>query len=311
VAEAEIYRLDVARHETILNDLAEDLLNSAAPSDRPTLVVIAGQNGAGKSTTYRKVLDEVTPRPAVIDGDDIRTRHPAWTDLSHRDPVLANEATYSDMKAWIGKCEQLAADRGCNVILETTLRRIEPIVETLDRFRAAGYTCRLDIVAVPPQVSAVSILHRFERAPQGDGRHVPLKIHDQAAANLARNAATLEQQGLVDEVRVRTRTGQLAYLNRRHPTGWERDPGVARAVEVHQARLGPHLNATQRDLDETVELMNQRAPTPEQRATLEIVTRRWNTAKRRPRPPTGRSSPSTKGPSQRHQPPPQQPKPGG
>lgn len=271
-------------------------------ASEPTLIVIAGQNGAGKSTTYRRVLTEIAPQPAVIDGDEIRTRHPAWAELGRTDPVLANEATYSDMKLWISECEAIAVERRCNVVIESTLRRLEPVIGTLETFRAAGYRCRLDVVGVPPEVSAVAIVARYEfsRRDNGFGRHVPLAIHDQAAAAITPHTAAIEDQGLVEEINVRSRTGEVVYTNQRASTGWEHPPAASAAVENLQQHLQPHRDATQRVLDQVTGLIARRSPTQDERHTLGVVTRRWNSVRARPRPKTPKRGP---GPAPKPRPP--------
>lgn len=78
---------------------------------------------------------------------------------------------------------------GRHTILETTLRRPALVVNTIDRFRAAGYGVRLFIVTCHPRTSwlATQVRYWTMHSAVGWGRSVPMAHHDLCAARLAQH----------------------------------------------------------------------------------------------------------------------------
>ena len=103
-------------------------------------------------------------------------KHIAWEKVAE-DPVKAQEETYQPMKQWINRSLDEALEMKANVMVESTLRRYDEVAGMAERMKDAGHRVELEVVATPPEVSAIGVVSRFEDThdAKGWGRHVGWK----------------------------------------------------------------------------------------------------------------------------------------
>ena len=84
--------------------------------------LLGGQSGAGKTTLHSILSELVTPRPAIINGDEYRKSHPNFVQLN----AAYGKDAVSHTAAWSGKMTETLIDAlsklGYNLIIEGTLR---------------------------------------------------------------------------------------------------------------------------------------------------------------------------------------------
>ena len=136
------------------------------PVEHPTMVIIGGQPGAGKSRTMGGVERELTHQGGAlkISPDDFREYHPAFKKLNIANDRTSSSFTHEDAGIWAEKLEKYAREHKLNVILEGTLRTPENAAARLGEYKAAGYTTDVRVVATNERTSWQSVHSRYEGA---------------------------------------------------------------------------------------------------------------------------------------------------
>jgi len=135
------------------------------PSEHPTMVMVGGQPGAGKSKSMGAVESEFRGRGGVltIAADDLRDFHPKNTLLMLANDRTAADYTHADASRWAEKAEAYARAHRYNVLLEGTLKTPESTLQRLGEYREAGYTTEVRIVATDQRLSWQNVIGRYER----------------------------------------------------------------------------------------------------------------------------------------------------
>lgn len=212
-------RLSDAENERIFRtEILPDYLQAeTSRSDRPVLVILGGQPGAGKTallTSSQTELEGQGPTIRIV-GDDLRSYHPAFSSLQAADPERASRHTQLDAGRWTEKLLAVATERGVNVVFETTMRTPDNVARVVEKGREAGYRVEARIVAVNPRVSWQGCLYRFEEMHHaGEAARIPPRtVHDAAVAGLAASLDRIERDQLADRVVIRLRSGATVYDN--------------------------------------------------------------------------------------------------
>jgi hypothetical protein len=192
----------------------------AAPE--PQLRYIGGQPGAGKSALQARVVHALAERDGAqavveINNDRYRVYHPRYRQLQAEDDQLASFYTNVDCDAWIAQALDLAEQVKPHVLLESSLRRPDSIIETSARFRAAGFRPALDVVAAHEFVSRLSIAQRYlEFVREGEpGRYVLRSTHDDSYQQLPATLERVLDADAFDRITVYNRAGPPLYEYRR------------------------------------------------------------------------------------------------
>ena len=167
--DADRFRLSEAQHQDIFERrIAPVVLASAQPDPSPTAIVFGGQPGAGKSPAIDSAArSHPSPRGLVqILGDDLRAFHPRYAELMATDDRTAAAYTDRDAGGWVEKLIASARERRLNLIIEGTMRRPEVVEATLGGLRDAGYRTEARVLAIPPELSWLGVLQRYEGSSQ-------------------------------------------------------------------------------------------------------------------------------------------------
>lgn len=141
------YRLSEAENERFLREeILPEWLKRAGPAlhpvEHPTMVIIGGQPGAGKSRTTGGVERELMHQGGAlkISPVDFREHHPDFTKLNATNDRTSSSFTHEDAGVWAEKLEKYGRAHKLHVILEGTMRTPENAAARMQEYKAAGYT---------------------------------------------------------------------------------------------------------------------------------------------------------------------------
>ena len=240
------------RHEHIFQRrVLPSLLPLSGSGGVPVAVILGGQPGAGKTRLLNDASSELqaTGATVVINGDNLRSFHPAYARLQETDPLNAARYTDHDSGRWVEKLIAAAQERRVNMVIESTMRRPDVFVRTGGQLRSAGYEIEARALAVPERLSWQGVHQRYEAtlAVAGAARFSAREAHDAGAAGMLDTLRRIEQDRLADRVLVAARSGAVLYDNRLENGAWREAP---RAVEVVQAeRSRPRTSEELRDVE--------------------------------------------------------------
>lgn len=199
------------------DDLRRRFLERIAPridrlghaSDRPRLLMVGGQPGAGKSRALAHLASgSDTPLYAVV-GDVLRQHHPDYDRLVNDDPVRMPTLTQAASAAWVRMSLEYARDKGISVAVEGTFRDATVSLGTAAHFRTAGFEVEVAALAVPAWQSRLSTVARFveDHSVGRAARWTPLEAHDAGYAGTLETFAKLAASGLTSRLLVLDRAG--------------------------------------------------------------------------------------------------------
>lgn len=229
----EDFILSPDEHRRILEEIFNDFLSKRGPAKTPRAIILGGQPGCGKSSLISSCIREFQgDSVVVINGDELRERHPHYMRILRYDESRMPELTDHDTRSWTKSLFDEAISRRLSVVFEGTLRNIEPIRSTLKHLHELGYSNSLYLIAAHERESLLYVNQRYERQKdlKGFGRKVPIAIHDAAYKQMPETAAELEQKELIDEILVRNTAGRTVYRNKRQNGVWSSPPQVAEAI---------------------------------------------------------------------------------
>lgn len=217
-------------------------LAAAKPSERPTVVFVAGQPGAGKTKTTEAVVESLQRHggAVVVNSDFYKPYHPAYARLLANDDTTAAPYTSLDGRRWMAKAEAYLIEARANVVIETTMRDPGDFQEPARMFRQAGYRAEAAIIAVPAALSRVGILARYEQqvAASGHGRLTEATNHDAAYTGVQQAAEEIDRDRIVDIVTIWSRGNHLVFANQLAADGTWSGPAAA-AAALASARARP------------------------------------------------------------------------
>ncbi|WP_302389646.1 zeta toxin family protein [Eggerthella sinensis] len=197
--------------QTITSMLLVDPL--CVPVEHPEAFLLGGQSGAGKTTLHRLLQARLADNAIVVNGDEYRSRHPRFEQISAQYGVDAPART----AAWAGCMVEAVVDAlsimGYNLVIEGTLRTSEVPLKTVQLLHGRGYRVSLALMAVKPEISLVSCQLRYEqmRLAGTEPRAVDPAHHLAIVEGIVGNLATLEESGMFDSVSLYSRSEQCLF----------------------------------------------------------------------------------------------------
>ncbi|WP_433511910.1 zeta toxin family protein [Nonomuraea sp. CA-143628] len=224
--------------------IVPEMLTGATRSAEPTMIVVGGQPGAGKSTTIARLHDGFHDRGGVLQiiVDEYKQFYPEYDRLRAWNDIATNSIVQPIAKKWQSMAFDYAIANGYNVIVEATLGNPKEAAAFIRLFQDHGYRIETELVATPRAQSRLSILTRYldEKVNEGAGRLVPGKDHDVRFFGSAEVIGSLESSNppaVVDAVRIRLRSGEAVFANERGPDGaWTGETGAQEALRAERER---------------------------------------------------------------------------
>lgn len=223
-------------------EIVPDHFEHGRPQEHPVLVVLVGQQGAGKSRHAPRIGDRLDRYGGYveIDSDVYKAYHPAYVRLLAEDDRLMAAYTAIDGQRWHHQAQFHARRRRLNVLIQETAQNPPYLAEVARAYRRAGYHVAMEFLGVPEAMSRQAILHRYHEQVLDRGRGrltIPAK---RAAAfrGILDLADLVDEHRFTDEVSVRRRGDSLPrYANHLTATGgWARTARLRKAIEDERAR---------------------------------------------------------------------------
>ncbi|MDD7961393.1 zeta toxin family protein [Microbacterium thalli] len=239
---------DAEREAILTRRILPLYFRDTPPSDKPpTLVLLAGQPGAGRSRATGSLIADHGADLAVVSGDDLRAFHPRLPDLVSARSPEAVEGIVRATAGWLRDCIRYARENQRSLLLEGAFQDPTVAVATAERFATAGFQTRIVVVASRRAESLLTVASRYLRDvhDSAPARLVSRDVHDRAleatgelvsAAVAAASVSRLTilgragevvfdaQRGRVDEplheARVALEAAQSARLSRFDATQW-------------------------------------------------------------------------------------------
>lgn len=237
---------DNARERILRRDILPLYFPSTESDPNPTLVLVAGQPGAGRSRASSTLVRDADSDIAVLTGEDLRAFHPGTLHPSaSADPESAASIAQA-AAGWVSGCIRHAREQRRSLVLEGTFANVAAVAGTAERFAAEGFITRLVVVGSRRAESLLSVTSEYLRKVQtGDAVAVPSRdAHHEGFAATRSLIASAEESAWADRLTVIDRGGRVIF-------DADRDAGTspfagagAALVAAQSARMG-RLDATQ------------------------------------------------------------------
>lgn len=156
-------------HEQILSKVFTKDAIERARSDNPTVTLLGGRGGSGKSWFTKKLVD--TKTSILIDADAFKSALPEYAGWNAA-------SVHEESSHLVQMSENLARANKLNIIHDATMKNGEQLAKRLDRYKADGYAVRGLYMFTSNENAAKRALGRFVGGTKGDkmGRFVPPEI---------------------------------------------------------------------------------------------------------------------------------------
>ncbi len=178
----------------------------------PTLVLLGGQPGSGKSRASARLLAEHEAMVA-LSGDDLRIYHPHYRDLVSTQPEQAGEVFAEATRPWVRAALQDSLDGQRSLLLEGTFGDPDVTLATATRFRDAGFRVHIVAIASPRVLSLVTAASRYlrDRKANSPARFTRLSAHDRGYDGTTRLIESLDAAAPVDQITIISRNGNVLF----------------------------------------------------------------------------------------------------
>lgn len=190
---------------------------SSGGGSAPTLVLLGGQPGSGKSRASARLVAEHEGM-AAVSGDDLRIYHPRYRDLIDTRPEHAGEVFAEATRPWVRAALQDALAGQHSLLLEGTFGDPNVTLATAIRFRDAGFHVRIVAIASPRVLSVVTAASRYlrDRKANSPARFTKLSAHDRGYEGTARLIDSVDASAPVDHVTIISRNGNVLFDHSRN-----------------------------------------------------------------------------------------------
>lgn len=127
----------------------------------PSMTVVAGQPGAGKSAVIPGLGPTAEPTPVVLSAENLAAFHPDFLDMRRRSPLEAQGAMAPLVSEWLASSLKFARTQRRSLVLEGSFPNPAPVLATAGVFAAEGFSTRLVVVAAKRSQSLLVAASRY------------------------------------------------------------------------------------------------------------------------------------------------------
>ncbi|GAA0445006.1 zeta toxin family protein [Streptomyces sp. NPDC046215] len=237
------YLLPEAENRRIFAEgIVPEQLSGRTPQATPTVVVLLGQPGAGKTRVAHMLVGTLNKRGGFIDVDSdlYKPYHPQYAQLMRQDDKLMAAYTRADGRRWMDQAHEYVRENGVNAVIQETSQDGEAVAGTMRAYRQCGFRVELLAMGVAEAMSNQGIVHRYHEQvkERGSGRLTVQANADQSYRGMLDLAQLVDEHALADYVAVLRRgEGRPRYDNALSPEGrWQHPPALAAAIETERTR---------------------------------------------------------------------------
>lgn len=207
---------DLLFEKTFSRELSK-ALSWSIPMENPTAILLAGQPGAGKTQLSSYFFRQSKNTSILINGDDYRRYHPNYHAIFVQYPEELVSLTSKFSSAFTEKMIETLSEAHRNLIIEGTGRTTEVPLRTAKLLITKGYQVRMAVIAVRPELSLLSTLHRFcSMSEMGTvPRPTAVLAHNTVIQNLPHNLDILHQSNLFTEMQIIDRRERIVWCSTR------------------------------------------------------------------------------------------------
>ena len=183
------------------------------PVESPKSYILGGQSGSGKTTLHRIFKEKLEDNAIIINGDEFRPYHPRYNELKE----MYGEDAVSKLGAFSNKMVETIiaqlSDENYNLIIEGTLRTAEVPLKTAKMLKEKDYAVELGVMAVKPEISYLSTIHRYEKMIDKGvtTRITPKQHHDKIVEALPSNLDEIYEAKVFDNITLYNRSEECLY----------------------------------------------------------------------------------------------------
>ena len=200
--------------ERAFNKIYNNLTRNKTKQDKPRVIFLCGQPGAGKSRCGQLYTEQFNDDVVKSDVDEYREEHPHFDEIVAKNPYNWSVDTHEfASKMGYAIVEKLASEK-YNVIVDGTLRSLQKTKELISMFKNNGYdNVEIAVTATKPDISKTQIILRYVNAleKKTPARLVPFEVHNDAIVSIPKNLNVIENDNDVDSIKIYDRDCLLLY----------------------------------------------------------------------------------------------------
>lgn len=188
----------------IQGDIIDDLTGGILPSGSPTVIILGGQPGAGKTELEKLVIKELGGQAISCNADLFRDYHPKAEEIKNRYETCYPEITVKYAHDWNNSLRGYCEANRLNYILETTFSSGPAMNKTIAELQQKGYRVEIKLLAVHPRLSLLGTHIRFEdmKAKEKGGRAVGKDTHNSQYNLVAPTLFAVQSESLYHKLQI-------------------------------------------------------------------------------------------------------------
>lgn len=238
---------DDTRDEVLHRSILPLYFPGQAPtSEPPTLILLAGRSGAGRSRASSLLLGENGPGLAIVNGDELRAFHPRFTEASTTTAREAADGLARATAGWLRDCIRYARVNRRSLVLEGAFQDPALVAGMAERFGAEGFQTRVVVVTSRRAESLLSVTSLYLRNVQAGvpARFTSREAHDRGFDATQALVVAVEDAASVDRLTVLGRDG-AAVFDALRTDGEDAFKGATAALTTAQSGRMSRFDATQ------------------------------------------------------------------
>jgi predicted ABC-type ATPase len=177
-------------------------------TSNPTVIILGGQPGAGKTELEKLALKELGGHVISCNADLFRDYHPKAEEIKNNYEAYYPEITAKYAQDWNNGLRRYCEANRLNYILETTFSSGPVMNQTIAELQEKGYRVGIKLLAVHPLLSLLGTHIRFEemKAKEKAGRLVGKEAHDARYNLVAPTLYSVQSESLYNRLQIYGRT---------------------------------------------------------------------------------------------------------
>jgi UDP-N-acetylglucosamine kinase len=212
----------------------------------PTVVLLAGQPGAGRSRVTSVLMADHGPYLAALSSDDLRAFHPRFAEIAAAREPDARAGLARATAGWVRDCIRYARENRRSLVLEGAFQDSSVVIGTTERFADEAFQTRVVVVASRRAESLLTVTSGYLRDVHAaaPAKFVSRETHDRGFESTRALVEAAADAASVDRLTVLSRGGHPVFDAPR-ADGGDGFRGAVAALETAQTSRLSRFDATQ------------------------------------------------------------------